>query len=257
MLLHEATWPEVEAYLTRSTGVIIPTGSTEQHGPNGLIGTDSICPEAIAGAAGESADALVGPTLALGVAPFNLGFPGTVTARPSTFIALVEDYVASLARHGFDRFYFLNGHGGNIAPLKSAFQEIYTRLSLAPADGSAAPRFRLRSWWDYPEVDALRRELYGQWEGMHATPSEVAITQHLRPHTVKPTQMTPPQAVSAAFLKEHAGDAHGQADDHRRRFPDGRIGSDPSLATPEAGRQLLAAAAQAAGADYRAFLDEP
>jgi creatinine amidohydrolase len=47
MLLHEATWREVEAYLTRSTGVIIPTGSTEQHGPNGLIGTDSICPEAM------------------------------------------------------------------------------------------------------------------------------------------------------------------------------------------------------------------
>ena len=84
MLLHEATWREVEAYLTRSTGVIIPTGSTEQHGPNGLIGTDSICPEAIGRAAGENVDALVGPTLALGVAPFNLGFPGTVSARPSS-----------------------------------------------------------------------------------------------------------------------------------------------------------------------------
>jgi creatinine amidohydrolase len=255
MLLHESTWREVEAYLTRSTGVIIPTGSTEQHGPNGLIGTDSICPEAIGRAAGENVDALVGPTLALGVAPFNLGFPGTVSARPSTFMALVEDYVASLARHGFDRFYFLNGHGGNIAPLRTVFQEINSRLSLAPAEG-AQPRFRLRSWWDYPEVDDLRRELYGQWEGMHATPSEVAITQHVLPQAIKPNQMAPPQAVSAAFLREHAGDAHGQADDHRRRFPDGRIGSDPSLATPEAGRQLLAAAAQAAGADYRAFLDE-
>ncbi len=48
MLLHLSTWPEVETYLSHSTGMIIPIGSTEQHGPTGLIGTDAICAEAIA-----------------------------------------------------------------------------------------------------------------------------------------------------------------------------------------------------------------
>ena len=48
MLLHLSTWQEVEAYLQRSQAVIIPIGSTEQHGPTGLIGTDFICAEAIA-----------------------------------------------------------------------------------------------------------------------------------------------------------------------------------------------------------------
>jgi creatinine amidohydrolase len=48
MLLHLATWPEVESYLKTSSGIIIPIGSTEQHGPTGLIGTDAICAEAIA-----------------------------------------------------------------------------------------------------------------------------------------------------------------------------------------------------------------
>ena len=43
MLLHLSTWAEIEAYLKRSTGIIIPIGSTEQHGPNGLVGTDAIC----------------------------------------------------------------------------------------------------------------------------------------------------------------------------------------------------------------------
>jgi len=45
MLLQLATWPEVETYLESSTAVVVPIGSTEQHGPNGLIGTDAICAE--------------------------------------------------------------------------------------------------------------------------------------------------------------------------------------------------------------------
>ena len=48
MHLHLSTWQEVESYLLRSQGILIPIGSTEQHGPNGLIGTDAICPTAIA-----------------------------------------------------------------------------------------------------------------------------------------------------------------------------------------------------------------
>lgn len=67
MLLHLSTWLEVEAYLARSQGIIVPIGSTEQHGPTGLIGTDAICAEAIAHAVGEATHALVSAT-SLGVA---------------------------------------------------------------------------------------------------------------------------------------------------------------------------------------------
>lgn len=71
MLLPLSTWPEVESYLERSKGVIIPIGSMEQHGPNGLIGTDALCAEIIARTVGEQADILVGPTITMGVAQFN------------------------------------------------------------------------------------------------------------------------------------------------------------------------------------------
>ena len=115
MLLQHATWIEAEAYLKRSNGIIMPIGSTEQHGPNGLIGTDALCAEVIARSVGEAADAFVGPTIGVGMAVHHMSFAGSMTVRPSTLIQIIHDYVLSLARHGFRRFFFLNGHGGNIA----------------------------------------------------------------------------------------------------------------------------------------------
>ena len=106
MLLQHQTWQEVEQYLARSNGIILPIGSTEQHGPNGLIGTDAICAEVIARGVGEAAGAMVGPTIGVGVAVHHMDFAGTMTVRPSTLIAIIHDYVLSLARHGFRRFFF-------------------------------------------------------------------------------------------------------------------------------------------------------
>ncbi len=253
MVLQHATWPEVEAYLQRSRGVVIPLGSTEQHGPTGLIGTDSITAETVARAAGALAGALVGPTLSLGPAQFNLGFPGTVCLRPTTLIQVIIDYVQSLARSGFRHFYLLNGHGGNIAPAWCAVQELHADRSLG-REGSTALQFRLRSWWDLPEVNTLRQQLYGPGEGMHATPSEIAITQHVLPDQHRPDTLAAPPLLSPDFIKFHAGDNHLDADAHRAQFPDGRVGSYSGLARPEHGQALLAAAAASAARDYAAFL---
>lgn len=256
MLLAHSTWQEVEAYLGRSVGVVIPLGSTEQHGPIGMIGTDALTAEAVAHGLGERAGALVGPTLALGVAQFNLAFPGTVSVRASTLMSLVEDYVLSLASQGFRRFYFVNGHGGNIAPARAAFQDVYARWSLGERAGEA-PRCRLRSWWEYPEADRLRNALYGTGEGMHATPSEIALTLHAHPGSARRADASPPTPLPREFLRDHGGDNHWDAQTHRAAFPDGRVGSDSSLATGEHGRALLAAAIDGACADYAAFLAEP
>jgi len=245
MLLHLKTWPEVEDYLRRSRGIVVPIGSTEQHGPNGLIGTDAICAEVVARGLGEAAGALVAPTIAVGMAQHHLAFAGSMTLRPSTLIAVVRDRIASLARHGFRSFYFVNGHGGNIATLSAAFSEIYADASLASADNAPALRCRLRNWWQAPAVAALAKELYGDAEGSHATPSEVSLTWHAYPQAALPMALDPPVAPTGEFT---------DAADYRRRFPDGRIGSNPGLASAAAGARFYAAAVEALAEDYRTWL---
>ncbi|HEX8570282.1 MAG TPA: creatininase family protein, partial [Caulobacteraceae bacterium] len=131
MLLHLSSWPEIEAQLARSCTVVIPIGSNEQHGPTGLLGTDFLCPEIIAHEAEKRSDLLVAPTFNIGMAQHHLGFPGTISLRPTTFIAVIRDWVMSLSAHGFDRLYFLNGHGGNVASIEAAFSEIYAEASFA------------------------------------------------------------------------------------------------------------------------------
>src|SRR3984957_17317801 len=120
MLLHLSTWAEIEDFLTRSKTVVIPIGSNEQHGPTGLLGTDWLCPEIIAHEAEKTADILVAPTFNIGMAQHHLDFPGTIALRPSTFMAAICDWARSLGQHGFEGVYFLNVHGGNAAPLRSA-----------------------------------------------------------------------------------------------------------------------------------------
>jgi creatinine amidohydrolase len=239
MRLDMMTWEEVAAYLTRHDAAILPVGSTEQHGPIGLIGTDALCATAVAEGLGDRAGAIVLPPVAYTPAPFNMAFPGTVSVSEATFGALLGDIVTALATQGFRRLYVVNGHGANLAPLQA--------LALrAPLD------LCIRSWWAYPRTNALRQQLYGDWEGMHATPSEIAITQAVH-RRVDRAPLPAPEALDAAFRAAHAGDRHGPPDEHRARFPCGRVGSWSELARPEHGADLLALAIDEAVEDYRAF----
>ncbi len=242
MRLDLSTWVEVEARIAADPTIVIPIGSIEQHGPNGLLGTDALCPTIIADRAHETGDILVAPTFNVGVAQHHLGFAGTITLRPSTMIAALQDWIASLTRHGVRNIYFLNGHGGNVATIEAAFAEAYADYSLA---GEPAPFVLKRvNWWELSGIMALSQKLYPSGLGSHATPAEVAVTYAAYPDAVKDVAMSPKRAPNGPIR---------DAADYRARFADGRIGSDPSQATPADGETLIAASAKALVQDVAAF----
>ena len=247
MLLHLSTWLEVEAYLEQSQGIILPIGSTEQHGPTGLIGTDAICAEAIARGVGEITKAIVSPTINVGMALHHTAFPGTISLRPSTMIQLIKDYVTCLAKAGFTKFFFINGHGGNIATLKAAFAETYAHLSDLNIPNGQRVQCQVGNWFMCGSVYQLAKELYGDREGSHATPSEVAVTQYVYPDAIKQAPLSP-----------EVGSGHKiyGASDFRQRYPDGRMGSNPALATPEHGKQFYELAVKELSNAYLEFLNQ-
>jgi creatinine amidohydrolase len=239
MNLQEMSWEEVGTYLETRNDAVLPVGSTEQHGPIGLIGTDTLCATAVAEGAAALSGAIMLPPVAYTPAPFNMAFPGTISVSEATFSALLSDIIAALATHGFRRLYVLNGHGANLAPMRALAE-------------TAPLSMRIRSWWDYPETNALRQSLYGDWEGMHATPSEIAITQ-ARHRRIERPPLPAPRALDAAFRAAHAGDRHGPPEEHRAEFPCGRVGSWSELARPEHGADLLSLAIREAAADMQDF----
>lgn len=241
------SWPEVETYLEHCRGVIVPLGSTEQHGPTGAIGTDALTAEAVALEVGRRTGVLVTPAQAFGMAEHHLAFPGTISLQPSTLLAVLHDLVLSLARHGFERIYVINGHGGNIATCRAAFAQAYGSAAARGLAGAPKLRCRLANWFMAPEAMALARELYGEREGHHATPSEIALTLHLEPSLQAKQRPLPEPAP--------AGPIHGP-EDFRRRHPDGRMGSDPYLAQREHGSRFLEVAATSLVRDLEDFLQE-
>jgi creatinine amidohydrolase len=239
------SWPEVEDYLRRCRGVIVPLGSTEQHGPTGAIGTDALTAEAVALEVGRRTGVLVTPAQSFGMAEHHLGFAGTISLQPSTLLAVLHDVVLSLARHGFERIYVINGHGGNIATARAAFAQAYGTAAARGLPGAERLRCRLANWFTAGPVMREARDRYGDREGHHATPSEIALTLHLEP-SLTAKQRPLPEAAPA-------GPIHGP-EDFRRRHPDGRMGSDPFLATADDGARFLELAAAALSEDLAAFL---
>ncbi|HEY9217135.1 MAG TPA: creatininase family protein [Phenylobacterium sp.] len=245
MLLHLSTWAEIEAYLKTSRTVVVPIGSNEQHGPTGLLGTDWLCPEIIAHHAQKKSELLIAPTFNIGMAQHHLGFPGTISLRPTTFIAAIGDWCRSLAAHGFTKIYFLNGHGGNVATMEAAFSELYAEASFAGRPRGFA--LKLKNWWELRGVMGLAQRQFPTGHGSHATPSEIAVTQWAYPDAIK-TANYAPQIAPTGPIRE--------ATDFRARYRDGRMGSDPLQATPEKGGELVEAAATGLIEDVAAFSGE-
>lgn len=224
LTLATATWTEVETYLKTKRALVFPIGSTEQHGPTGMIGTDFLCAEAVAKEVAAKLGLALAPTLPFGMASHHMAFPGSVTLKPSVYQAALCEILRSFCQSGFREIYLVNGHGGNEFSVRAAFQEL-------KHEGHEGASFYLYNWWRMPTVVKKADELYGEWEGFHATPSEVSLTYYL--NGIEKRAYTPLGATN----KKGAWPLTGE--EVRKQFPDGVMASDPGLSRAEHGKLFL------------------
>ena len=121
----DLTQPEIAAQLKANPLVILPCGSTEQHGPHLPTGTDTLAANVVSHAVAERMNGLVLPGNPLGVTPMHMPYEGTITLTPDTYMRLVTETCVSTARHGAKYLLVLNWHEGNIPSLAIAAEALH------------------------------------------------------------------------------------------------------------------------------------
>jgi creatinine amidohydrolase/Fe(II)-dependent formamide hydrolase-like protein len=134
LLLQEMTWTDVRDYLQTSDMVIIPLGSTEQHGPHLPLGTDYYLALGTAKMISARTGVAVAPVVLAGYSLYHSGFPGTLSLKPETLEQVLYEAAEMLVKYGFRRLMLFNYHGGN-----NAVQEkvIYRLNQTTPATAVA------------------------------------------------------------------------------------------------------------------------
>lgn len=115
--LAEVTWTDAEKLFNETDTVILPVGSTEQHGPHNPLGTDHLIAAAFSKAVGDRTGVPVLPVVPVGISEHHRQFPGTLWVPPDVFRDYMLSVALAAASHGARKILIFNGHGGNTAAL--------------------------------------------------------------------------------------------------------------------------------------------
>lgn len=176
VFLGEMTDPEVEAFVKEHGTVIVPVGSTEQHGPHAPLLTDVLIPQEVARRVAPDVGAIVAPSVNYALSYPHVGFTGVVHVRVPTFMALIEDLCASFAAVGFTRIVFLNGHYDNTYAIAYACASAAERM---PATVRAFPL----NYWDGMTHDEAAK-FFDPSNGLHANRGETSAVLAIDPALV-------------------------------------------------------------------------
>jgi creatinine amidohydrolase len=254
----ELTRAELAAKRDAGALVIVPTGATEQHGDFLPVETDTLLSSAVAELAANrvtGVEVVVAPVVAVGFSPHHLSLPGTISLRLETYLAVLADTARSILDAGFPRVMFVNGHGGNSAPLRSVCAQMVT-------DGYAVG---MVDYFTPGEKDWLPLLKGALPRTGHACEQEAALTMALSSPEVRARVEAAVKGLPARLIQPwiapgFQGDpvtAYGggwppifQADDC------GYFG-DPGKATPENGALILEATVSGLAAYLEAFARTP
>jgi creatinine amidohydrolase len=226
--LDQMTWADVEEEIRKGRDtVVVPFGSTEQHGRHLPLGTDAVLGDEIGRGLADRLEAFLAPTVRFGCSAHHMAFPGTISLEAETFHCIVRDVVASLSRHGFRRIVLLPTHGGNFEPLARVASDIQPGKGLRILAFTDLQAFAKSSFESSKAsgVDAAR-------SGAHSGEWETSLMLFLRPEQVKMDRASEgflgelPEVMSKVFNGIQDLDENG-------------VLGDPRPATREAGKRYL------------------
>ncbi|MEJ2166508.1 MAG: creatininase family protein [Desulfobacterales bacterium] len=226
--LDRMTWVDVKAEINNGRDtVVVPFGSTEQHGRHMPLGTDAVLGDEFGWRLAERLNAFLAPTVRFGCSEHHLSFPGTISLSQETFQRIVADVVKSLSRHGFRRIVLLPTHGGNFKPLADAFAELepienVKVLAFTDLEGFAKAAF---------ESSRAFGVKAGQ-SGAHSGEWETSLMLALRPEQVKMDQ------AAEGFVGE-LSEIMARVFDGIQALDENGVLGDPRPATAEAGKKYF------------------
>ncbi|NIO48211.1 MAG: creatininase family protein [Candidatus Aminicenantes bacterium] len=184
LVLQEMSWADVRDYLKTNDMVIIPIGSTEQHGPHLPLGTDYYESAGISKLISARTGVVMAPVLLAGYSEYHSGFPGTLSLKLETMEQVLFETAEMLIKYGFRRFMFFNYHGGNrIAESKVIHRINHTTEAIAVPIGFGSPIQKGR----YQGKDEVGDE--------HAGIGETSLMLYLKPELVKMERAEKPKVI--------------------------------------------------------------
>jgi creatinine amidohydrolase len=235
----ELSWPTIRQAVAADPVVVLPIGTTEQHGYHCAVNLDSVCAEGVARAAVDRTQphSLLMPTVTYGYNENQMDFPGTITIAGSVLVDYLACIGRSLARHGFRHILIVNGHGSNMPFIDAAARTIVNETEALCAHVT---------WWTLlrPEDLAFRESIYPGGMG-HACELETSMMLHLRADLVDMTKAVDDvgsMPTSKHFVADLIGGGPvGLIDRYSRHSTTGVMGQ-PTLATAAKGAAALEAA---------------
>lgn len=179
-ILPEMTWPEIKEGLNFAKVAIVPIGAQEQHGYHIAEGCDSFRAEHFSRLLAEKCypKVMVTPTVNYGVSPHHMAFPGTISLRPETLEAILDDIVSSLKTHGLTKFVFVNGHGGNTSTIAVAAENLARKYDVEVAHTKFIDAAK----------ETIKEDIKSTYFG-HACERELSECLYMVPEIVRTEQM--------------------------------------------------------------------
>lgn len=226
MIISEMTMPEFSAGLEQTRTVLIPFGSTEEHGTHLPLDTDTLHAMQVGRRLSAQRPLFVAPPIHYGVCRSSAQHPGTLSITTETLKLLTIDIVSTLHRQGLMNFILLSGHAGgtHMAALTDAGEQLLERF----------PEIRVAVLTEYMLASREGRHLIETEGDSHAGEIETSRILHSHPQLVKGTSPREFPTFPTGILVRN-----------KRAFWPGGVWGDPGKASAEKGEQLEQVVVQA------------